>query len=193
MMDIRELANIIQVAVSLSVLLTLTLKLWPCLRLDEFRQSLFTVRDELFDFAASGRIPFSHPAYKLLRQSMNGFIRYGHQLTFFRLVCTLLVWKFQHQKPVFTWAAQWEAAVKTIPDDEVKAALRTFHARTLSIVSKRLITGSPALMAALGITVLIALLKMQWDSLKTVIRSSASEMVNRIVDPRLLEEEAAQA
>jgi hypothetical protein len=43
--------------------------------LDRFRQDVFGLRDELWDFAASGQISFDDPAYRLLRQLMNGFIR----------------------------------------------------------------------------------------------------------------------
>jgi hypothetical protein len=193
MIDIRGLTAIVQSATALAVLLILMLKLWPCLRLAEFRQAMFVIRDELFDYAASGRIEFTHPAYRLLRRSMNGFIRYGHQLTFFRLLLTLIQWKALRQNTVFTWASQWDAALETIPDDAVRKQLRSFHARTLALVSNRLVTGSPVLMTALGIMVLITLFQMQWDSLKTVIRRSLLEMINRIVDPRLLEEEAFQA
>src|SRR5688572_24898474 len=48
-------------------------------RIDSFRQSMFRLRDRLFDEAALGRIDFAHPAYGSLRITMNGFIRSGHR------------------------------------------------------------------------------------------------------------------
>ena len=83
MIDAASLALMAQSAVLLMVLWTILFCLWPTVRLDCFRQQIFEVRDELFDYAASGRIAFSHPAYRLLRQSMNGFIRYGHKVSFY--------------------------------------------------------------------------------------------------------------
>lgn len=47
---------------------------------DRFRHRMFTLRDQLFDDAAEGVVGFDHPAYGLLRSTMNGFIRFGHRL-----------------------------------------------------------------------------------------------------------------
>ncbi len=88
-MEIRQLTNIIESAICLALLIPLLLSLLPTVRLDEFRQNMFAVRDELFDYAASGHISYNDPAYRLLRQLMNGYIRYGHQLTFFRVCLTV--------------------------------------------------------------------------------------------------------
>src|SRR5437764_8172462 len=48
---------------------------------DSFRQEMFALRDELFDAADEGVIDFNHPAYGLLRSTMNGFIRFTHRMT----------------------------------------------------------------------------------------------------------------
>src|SRR5437899_1072828 len=50
-------------------------------RIDAFRYKLFVLRDALFDAAADGMMPFDHPAYGMLRQYINGFIRFAHRLT----------------------------------------------------------------------------------------------------------------
>lgn len=50
--------------------------------LDSFRQKMFALRDQLFDDASDGVISFEHPAYGILRGTMNGFIRFGHRLSF---------------------------------------------------------------------------------------------------------------
>lgn len=84
-----ELGTLSQSIICIAVLMPLLLKLWSGARLDSFRQKMFVVRDELFDYAASGKIEFNDPAYRLLRQSMNGHIRYAHQLTFFVFACLL--------------------------------------------------------------------------------------------------------
>jgi hypothetical protein len=156
---------------------------------------MFKVRDELFDFALEGRIAFDDPAYRLLRHEMNGFIRYAHQLTFFRLVCTLLYWKGQGEQPAFTWATRWEAAIEAFQyaSPEMAKELRRFHSRALGLVVKRLVTGSPVLMLALGMIMLITIFKTQWVSIKQVMRAAAAETVNLLIGTSFIEEEAARA
>jgi len=191
-MGLADLTTIIESAMALGVILILTLRLLPDLRLDEFRQSMFIVRDELFDFAASGSISFNHPAYMLLRQSMNGFIRYGHQLTLFRLVCNMIRWKL-HNEQVFSWATKWDAALKSVQQEEVRTALVNFQNRALLIAVKRIVVGSPILLSALVIMALYSMIKNGWVSIREVFKNVSIEIVNRIVDPRFLEEEAARA
>ena len=76
MIDSTNLMTVTQSAILLMGLGVILFWLWPSVRLDCFRQEMFAIRDELFDYASSGRVSFSHPGYRLLRQSMNGFIRY---------------------------------------------------------------------------------------------------------------------
>src|SRR5688572_19860233 len=49
-------------------------------RIDLFRDRMFALRQDLFDLAAQGVIPFDHPAYGALRRTMNGFIRLADQV-----------------------------------------------------------------------------------------------------------------
>src|ERR1700686_4706562 len=98
-MNSATLITILESVSALIVFALLYFWLVPSLRLDLFRQQLFEVRDELFDYARSGNISFQHPAYRLLRRSANGFIRYAHRLTFFRVAMTVLVWKIFQEHP----------------------------------------------------------------------------------------------
>lgn len=50
-------------------------------RIDRFRQHIFALRDELFDYAAAGHIAFDHPSYVYVRRNLNGMLRFGHHLT----------------------------------------------------------------------------------------------------------------
>ena len=161
-MNIDSLTAVLESAVSVAIILVVLLKFLPNLRVDEFRQSMFSVRDELFDVAASGAIDFSHPAYLLLRQSMNGFIRYGHQLTVFRLACNMIRWKQLHHERVFSWAMRWDEALKTIENDSAKQTLIELHDRSLALVTKRLITGSMILLSALFVMVLCSMIRDGW-------------------------------
>ena len=75
----------LQTLVSLAILLWFLLFAIPEYRQDRFRQSLFEVRDALFDYAAAGNISFDHPAYGMLRSITNGYIRYAHKMSLLQL------------------------------------------------------------------------------------------------------------
>lgn len=46
---------------------------------ETFRQYMFKLRDELFDYMAEGNISASHPAYVMVRNRMNAYIRYAER------------------------------------------------------------------------------------------------------------------
>jgi len=76
--------------IELLALWVLVCVFWKDYCLDAFRQNLFTLRDDLFLYAANGNISFDHPAYRLLRERLNGAIRYGHEFTLTRVVVALV-------------------------------------------------------------------------------------------------------
>ena len=192
MIDLHSLANILQSAISLVLLSIVLWKLVPSSRLDIFRQEMFVVRDELFDYARAGNIDFSHPAYRLLRRSMNGYIRYAHQLTFFRVCLTMLEWKFSTEKPQAEWFANWNTALETISDGRVKTKLQSLHSRALSLALRRIILGSPVLICAVFATALLMVGKIGFHNVRQLARTAAKAVISRLIDPKLIEEEAAR-
>lgn len=54
--------------------------------IDRTRQRLFRIRDELFDRAAAGEVNFNDDAYRLTRTTLNGMIRYAHELSVLDIV-----------------------------------------------------------------------------------------------------------
>src|SRR5579872_4121214 len=138
----QQLSHIAQSTIGCAALLWMLLSCLPALRLDIFRQQMFAVRDELFDYALAGNVAFDHPAYILLRKSMNGFLRYGHRLSFFQVMITLCRWHFSEEKPVSRWHNQWEPALATIENEDVKMKLEQFHAKSMSLVIGRIVSGS---------------------------------------------------
>lgn len=63
-------------------------------RVDAFRERLFRLREDLFLFAANGGIPFEHPAYRILRSTINGMIRYAERISLAWLIS--LASAFEH-------------------------------------------------------------------------------------------------
>jgi hypothetical protein len=153
---------------------------------------MFAIRDELFDYAASGKIAFDHPAYRLLRQSMNGMIRYGHRITFFQICMTNIIWKIVDGSD-FRWTEKWSRALDSLEDDQVKRKLLEFHERAWELVSLRVILGSPALTICAVLSMILMLFHYGWKSLREAFQSAATNTVSRVVDRRLVDEEAARA
>src|SRR6266849_3499419 len=120
MMGIRDLALVFQSAVCVTALAFVFLRFWAEARLDAFRQEMFVIRDELFDYAAARNIGFDDPAYRLLRRSMNGFIRYAHQLTFFRLCVTMIELRLAGKTSESKWTEEWLQSLQRISDSDVR-------------------------------------------------------------------------
>jgi hypothetical protein len=59
-------------------------------RVDLFRQRMFELRAELFDEADGGLMDFEHPAYGILRTTMNGYIRFAHRLNLWLVIFLVL-------------------------------------------------------------------------------------------------------
>jgi hypothetical protein len=190
-MGIHEIAAFLESVVCIAFLGLLLLKYWSDARLDAFRQEMFTVRDELFDYAASGKIEFDSSAYRLLRQMMNGYIRYGHQLTFFRINLTMLRIKLLDEVPVQDWSVKWDKALKNIADDEVRKELASFHERAMECAAKRVVFGSPLLIILSGFGIAVLLLREGWRNLARIFAAAPTFTFSRVFDPRIIESEAA--
>ena len=103
--------------------------------LDSFRQKMFAVRDDLFDFAAEGNISFDHPAYTILRTTMNGYVRFGHRL---RLLDVLLFWMLVPNKIIKkiekqSFKKQYEESIKDL-DENTRKHIEHYRLKMTSIV-----------------------------------------------------------
>jgi len=90
-------------------------------RIDLARQVLFAIRDSLFDEAAQDKIEFSNPAYGMTRSTLNGMIRFTHELSFVRLVILLITQKYI-DKSVFIdrYNERFKEALANAKEDERK-------------------------------------------------------------------------
>jgi hypothetical protein len=92
-------------------LLFLVFIVWRSALVDGYRQSLFAVRDELFDKALQNEIAFDHPAYIYVRHSINQHIRFSHQHSVWLLLCFAYFYT-KHKKLIDKEAeTKWELAV----------------------------------------------------------------------------------
>ena len=82
----NELTTFLASLISIAFLLFLLLWRFRDYRTDAFRQTMFQLRDELFDEARKGTINFDDDAYVMLRSAINGFIRFGHRLNLIQVI-----------------------------------------------------------------------------------------------------------
>jgi hypothetical protein len=191
--QLPQLIAVFETATALALLVFVIFRLLPVLRLDIFRQEMFELRDELFDYAASGKIGFNEPAYRLLRQSMNSFIRYGHRLTFFRVCVILIGQKISPVEGQVSWTEEWNKALECVEDESVRKDLLVFHARATGTVATRVVSGSPLLILALVISIMAILVQHSVKNLAELFRRAATSSLSAFVDTRILDDEAVRA
>jgi hypothetical protein len=98
-------------------------------RRDVFRYKLFVIRDALFDAAADGLIPFDHPAYGMMRQYLNGLIRFAHRLnttTLLFFILLSLFTKTHENMPRFS--VKLLAACQTLPTETARTKILSVYA-----------------------------------------------------------------
>lgn len=190
-MNANLLSTIIQSLLSLILLVVVIFWLWPSQRVDLFRQEMFSLRDELFDFAAAGNIPFDEPAYVLLRQLMNGFIRYAHNLTPYRTLMSFLRWKYISHDPLTAWSEPWGEALGMVANQDARERLKEFHARAAMLVAGQLVLSPGLLIIILPVGALTAIFRSQFNSLRNIYLALRSAVPVSFLS--LLEEEAARS
>src|SRR5947209_7747433 len=115
-------------------------------RIDKFRQNIFGIRDNLFDYAAAGNITFSHPAYLTLRNMMNGYIRFSHRISCFRLSGHWFSMSLS-KYPVPEFSKTWAEATANLPETKktelemflLRASAHLFHFVFLSSFVKKIV------------------------------------------------------
>lgn len=94
--------------------------LWKDYCLDNFREAVFAIRDDLFLYAADGNVSFDHPAYKILRNRLNVTLRYAHEFTLLRFSLAVTVLS----KVPNAETAAWEKALVSLPTDVRQALIQ---------------------------------------------------------------------
>jgi hypothetical protein len=155
-MTLQQFGLIIQSSIALLCLAITWLVFYADYHCDSFRQKMFALRDELFDYAESGNLSFDHPAYVELRSLMNGMIRFAHRLTLGQLLVMMLSTR-KSTGGTNDFAARLAESLKPIKSGQVRNQMRRFHERATVLMVKHLICGSLLLMLFLGITTALAM------------------------------------
>jgi hypothetical protein len=81
--------------------------------------------------------------------------------------------------------------LNTIRDEKVKAGLRSFHSRAFALTLKRIVLGSPVLIWAVLVLTLYMIVEKGIHNVKQLARNAANTVLERLIDPTLIDEEAA--
>lgn len=111
-------------------------------RIDSFRQRVFALRDELFDEAAHGRISFGK-AYGLMRSTMNGGIRFAHQITLFHMLVIAVT--YPRRQGEIKFDDFFSSAIADLPCTEVEV-LKKYKYKFEFLVTEHALLSSPFLL-----------------------------------------------
>ncbi len=123
---------------------------WIPYRVEYFRQRLFKLRDELFESAAAGNIEFTHPAYTDLRLTMNALIRYGHRVTIWRIVMSMVSLARSRNSHVVNSYAEWRKQTDRIENEETRNRIYAFRSEISEIMAAHMVLISPMTIAVVA-------------------------------------------
>ncbi len=131
--------------------------------IDKYRHNIITLRDHMFDEMIKQGINFDNEAYVLLRTTMNGFIRFGHRLSMWRLIYAFMILKKKSTDKA-SFSAKWKNAIEKMPTEQQDFFNR--HKFTMEIYTfQYLLLASPELWPFM-------LLASMWLLIKAVQKSA---------------------
>ncbi|SFF13758.1 hypothetical protein [Nitrosomonas sp. Nm166] len=160
--------------ISIALLMILLFWLFPQYRTDLFRQKMFKLRDSLFDEALNGKISFNDPAYNMLRNAMNGFIRFGHQLNIWQaLLFTLIIKNNKQIDHPFT--REFDKNTKQCTDNQRQIYLSYYFKMNLYIL-EHLILSSVILVSLIVPAVFLFLAKKHIEKFASLLRAQLDKL-----------------
>ena len=120
-MDAQEQLAIAQSVLGLALLVFVMGWVRRQTKFERYRESLFTLRDELFDYTWKNGVPFDLPAYRLMRDLLNGGLRAAvvmKPLSFATVAATMFGGR--QQEP----AGALSAAIEAVEDPDVRARFK---------------------------------------------------------------------
>lgn len=108
-------------------------------RVSAFRERLFSIRDELFAFAADEGVSFDDPAYLQLRDLINAMLQFAHRVSFLTLLISARnpSSSAENSNPHQRWKKLLE-----VLEPAAKERLERVHEEIFSAYMKQLVEGS---------------------------------------------------
>ena len=151
--------TVLLLSISFAMIWYLYFWLYKGYLVDRFRQNMFELRDDLFNEARNGLIDFNHPSYCILRGTMNGMIRYAHDLRMLQLIVSSLLYR---RKPddieaSYLFESQFNKSTENLDEETVKALI-SYRKKMNKLITVHLLLESPIIiglvLSAVFITVI---------------------------------------
>ncbi|HRH80126.1 MAG TPA: hypothetical protein PLW81_03690 [Thiobacillaceae bacterium] len=98
------------------------------------RQRLFVIRWKLFEAALEGKISFENPAYQLVRQTLNGMIRFTHDMSILRLSLIIFANRYIHKELLDHYNAHQKKAFSGLSNEQKELLLSSLSEAHWQIV-----------------------------------------------------------
>ena len=166
-MDVQDQVAIVQLCVSLGLIGFAFDHMYRRTRVDRYRETLFTLRDDLFDYMWKNDLSFDLPAYRLMRTFLNGAIRVAGEAS--PLAFVVLMLTISRQAPEGP-AYKLSAAISAIED----AGAREHFMRTRDEVVR-------ALLVFLGVIGVFLRLAYKLERFKSWARAQANGWIDELL------------
>lgn len=143
-------------------------------RVDELRQRLFGIRDDLFAKAAKGAISFDSPAYGLTRTTLNGTIRFAHELGFTRLFLAAIFVQRSAPEMVKNYRHEVSTQLSALRGTESRKVIQTTMKQMDFAIIRHLVLTSPLVFTMFAFAVMRVLLAAPASRVQQAISDAAS-------------------
>lgn len=125
-------------------------------RVSAFRQDLFNLRAELFDYVLCTKgIWFQSAAYQNLRRTLNSLIRFAHRITFMRFVWNVVaarwMWNAFAEAEREAYESEWKRVLDELPPN-VQRDMQCFRRAIVGLVAMHVFRIPRRLVCRLGWT-----------------------------------------
>lgn len=122
---------------------------YPRSAVDSTRNELFEIRHELFKIAQSGKVAFDNPGYLAARDTINGMIRYAHDVSLLQLLFSKIMETEDLRITRKESGEKWHRAMNSVPKKAKKEFAHIINEAGYAL-ARLVVMRSPVLSAIVG-------------------------------------------
>ena len=104
----------------------------------------------MFEYANAGNLEFTHPAYTDLRLTINALIRYGHRVTIWRIVMSMVSLARSGDSHMANGYIEWKEQTERIENEETRNRIYAFRNEISQIMAAHMVLISPMTIAVVS-------------------------------------------
>jgi hypothetical protein len=144
-------------------------------RSDHLRERLFEMRDGLFETTREMGISFDEPAYVMIRDSLNGLLRFAHRVSLFGLIGAYWGWK-KYPRASSSFTVDLMKALNQIENQEYRQAILNTHARMLWTIYIHVVTGAPILFLYVATKIMVLVGVQVWRKILQILHTKIKNL-----------------